>query len=361
MPTPPDAPDPAAALAAFGPATRAWFSQAFAAPTPVQVAGWTEIAAGRDTLMLAPTGSGKTLAAFLWCLDRLAHRDVEELDPPGVRVLYVSPMKALVYDVDRNLRTPLAGIRAAAVQAGRPVRDITVSVRTGDTPAAERRRFQRAPGHVLVTTPESLYLLLSSRARAALATVRTVIIDEIHAVAGTKRGVHLALSLERLAELVTRPAADGTRRPPPQRIGLSATQRPLSEIAAFLGGADASGQPRPVAIVDRSAPPDLDLRIVVPVDDMDNPAADPGDGAVPGAEAAGGAPPTDGDAPGGVIPADSSMSADHLGIWPAIHRRLLRLVLDHRSTILFTNSRRLCERIAQRLNELAEEAGVAVP
>ncbi len=371
MPASSDVPASAAALAAFGPATRAWFSQAFAAPTPVQVAGWAEIAAGHDTLMLAPTGSGKTLAAFLWCLDRLAHRADDVLDPPGVRVLYVSPMKALVYDVDRNLRTPLAGIRAAAFHDGRPLRDISVSVRTGDTPAADRRRFQRDPGHVLVTTPESLYLLLSSQARAALATVETVIVDEIHAVAGTKRGVHLALSLERLSELVTRPTADGSRRPTPQRVGLSATQRPLAEIAAFLGGADATGQPRPVAIVDRSAPPDIDLQIVVPVDDMDNPVPVPLDGgeldAVDADAAAGTAAGTPeaaasaDEAVGGAIPADSSMSGDHLGIWPAIYPRLFQLVLEHRSTILFTNSRRLCERIAQRLNELADEAGVAVP
>ncbi|MGN6109409.1 MAG: DEAD/DEAH box helicase, partial [Kofleriaceae bacterium] len=200
----------------FGAATRTWFRQGFAAPTEVQARGWASIASGRHTLMLAPTGSGKTLAAFLWCLDRLAAAPPDA--PAGTRVIYVSPIKALAYDVERNLRAPLAGLQRLG--AGR---EITVDVRTGDTPAKERERQRKHPGHILITTPESLYLVLAGQSRDRLATVDTIIVDEIHALAPTKRGVHLALTLERLSHLVT--SAGG---PEPQRIGLSATQRPLS-------------------------------------------------------------------------------------------------------------------------------------
>jgi len=357
------APDP---LSAFGPATRAWFTAAFDRPTPVQVQGWAAIAAGRHALLLAPTGSGKTLAAFLWALDGLHHRPRQALAPAGVRVLYVSPMKALVYDIERNLQTPLAGIRAAAARLGLGVPPVSVAVRTGDTPAGDRRDQARHPADVLVTTPESLYLLLSSQARAGLATVETVIVDEIHAIAGIKRGVHLALCLERLDELVTRPDDVGQRRPAPQRIGLSATQRPLQEIAAFLGGRLADGAARPVAIVDASARPAIDLRVVVPVDDMENPGVPPP--AAPALDAVGDdlpgllGPTVLGPALlGPAVPAASSPGMDRQGIWPAIHPEILALIRAHRSTIVFTNSRRLCERMAQRLNELAQDQGLPVP
>jgi ATP-dependent Lhr-like helicase len=310
-------------LEAFAPATRAWFADAFAAPTPVQARGWPHIARGEHTLLLAPTGSGKTLAAFLACLDR-----VTQLPPsaePGVRVLYVSPLKALAYDVERNLRAPLAGIARAAEGLGAQLRPVQVSIRTGDTPEKQRRQLARAPGDILITTPESLYLLLASQARGILASVDTVIVDEIHALAPGKRGAHLMLSLERLVELTGRD---------PQRIGLSATQRPLDAIARFLGGS-IQGKPRPVAIVDAGEKPRLDLSIEVPVEDMENPPL----------------------APASLPPgrADERPADERQGVWPAIHGRLLELVRAHQSTIVFANSRRLCERLAGRLNELAGE------
>lgn len=308
-------------LSDFSAPTRTWFAARFPGPTPVQARGWAAIASGQDTLLLAPTGSGKTLAAFLWSIDQLlASPDA------GLQVLYVSPMKALVADVQRNLQAPLSGIRAAA---GGEAPEITVEMRTGDTDAASRRRFVKRAPHILVTTPESLYLLLSSGAREQLRTVRTVIVDEIHALAGTKRGVHLALSLERLSELCPHP---------PQRIGLSATQRPLTEIAAFLAGADPHGQARPVTIIDASGLPTALLTVEVPSVRLDT--ADP---------------PVTQSLPPGAFP------ADHQGPWPAIHRRLLDLIQTHRSTIVFANSRRLCERLAWRLEELAREAGLPEP
>src|SRR5581483_4276050 len=217
-------------LAPFHRAVRQWFTRAFESPTRPQSLGWPPIARGESTLVLAPTGSGKTLAAFLWCLDRLMFAAV----PPKAdrcRVLYVSPLKALAVDVERNLRAPLAGIAQAAGVLGDPFVTPSIAIRTGDTPAAERARFQREPADILITTPESLYLLLTSNARDALRSIDTIIIDEIHALVPTKRGAHLALSLERL---VARCAQT------PQRIGLSATQRPLDEVARFLGGARAS-------------------------------------------------------------------------------------------------------------------------
>src|SRR5437660_10361017 len=216
----------ASALDLFSPAARAWFRGAFAGPTEVQEQGWRAVASGRHTLMTAPTGSGKTLAAFLWCLDRLA----TEPAPPGrerCRVLYVSPLKALAVDVERNLRAPLVGLRLQAERLGVPPPDIAVAIRSGDTPAEERRGMERRPPDILITTPESLYLLLTSAARRILAGVRWVIVDEIHSVAASKRGAHLALSLERLCALPERE---------PQRIGLSATQRPLEEVGRFLAG-----------------------------------------------------------------------------------------------------------------------------
>src|SRR5512143_1646814 len=235
-------------LARFGDATRTWFSQSFAAATPVQSRGWDSIASGKHTLMLAPTGSGKTLAAFLWCLDRLSREPGE-----GTRVVYVSPIKALAYDVERNLRAPLAGLQRLGAGGS-----ITVDVRTGDTSTKERERQRKDPGQILITTPESLYLILAGRSRERLRSVDTIIVDEIHALAPTKRGIHLALTLERLSFLVT-----SSGHPEPQRIGLSATQRPLMEVARYLGG------DRPVEIIDASAKPALDLEIVVPTADMD--------------------------------------------------------------------------------------------
>jgi ATP-dependent Lhr-like helicase len=280
----------------------------------VQAQGWAAIAKDEHALLLAPTGSGKTLAAFLWCLDRLARDGARE---PGVRVVYVSPLKALAYDVERNLRAPLAGIARAAEALGVAFKAPRVAVRTGDTPARERRDLLRDPADILVTTPESLYLMLGSSARETLRACDTIIVDEIHALAPTKRGAHLALSLERLAVLTGRD---------PQRIGLSATQRPLDEIGRFLGG------DRPVTLVDTSEPPRVDLTIEVPVDEME---AARNERRVEHEEGHAGAA---------------------TGIWAAIHPRLVELVRAHRSTIVFANSRRLCERLSQGINDLAGEA-----
>ncbi|MGB0613323.1 MAG: DEAD/DEAH box helicase, partial [Miltoncostaeaceae bacterium] len=264
-------------LAPFHPVVADWFTRAFAGPTPPQVRGWPHIAAGEHTLIVAPTGSGKTLAAFLWGLNRLATAQLGD-EGEGAnaaaagRILYISPLKALNYDVERNLRGPLAGIAESARRMGLMPPEISVGVRTGDTPQSERQRMLRNPPDILITTPESLYLLLTSRGEDILRGVTGVIVDEIHAMAGTKRGSHLALSLERLERV-----AEG----PVQRIGLSATQRPLSEIARFLGGQDADGAPRPVSVVDAGRVKELDLEVIVPVDDMREmaePARGPGDG-----------------------------------------------------------------------------------
>jgi ATP-dependent helicase Lhr and Lhr-like helicase len=324
----------------FHPATAAWFEASFDGPTEVQQRGWAEIAAGHDALLIAPTGSGKTLAAFLWAIDRLGQRAPDD-DGKGVRVLYISPLKALVHDIERNLRAPLVGIGRAAARLGEPFEAPRVSMRTGDTSQKERRDQLRDPGEILVTTPESLYLLLGSKAGANLRTVRTVIVDEVHAMAGRKRGVHLALSLERLEE------AAAVR---PQRIGLSATVRPVQDIARFLGGATS-----PV-VVDASGPPKLDLKIVVPLEDMERP------------------PPIvldEGSAPRGGGPIMAPDSVDHgadgmgygsfqqqpkrAGIWPSITPKLVALIQAHRTTLVFVNSRALCEKLARRLNEEAGE------
>src|SRR5437763_3299869 len=288
----------------FSPATSAWFEQAFAGPTPAQALGWPAIASGEHTLIQAPTGSGKTLAAFLFGIDRLT----EEGSGLGLRLLYVSPLKALNYDIERNLRGPLAGIRS----------DLAVAVRTGDTPQKERQAMLRHPPDILITTPESLYLLLTSQARELLRSVRTLILDEVHAVAGTKRGAHLALSCERLDRIAAEPV---------QRIGLSATQRPLAEIGRFVSG------DRPIRLVDAGTSKELDLQVVVPVEDMREPGV--------GVELEG-LPTTSGEGRGA-------------SIWPSIYPEILRLVREHRSTIVFVNNRRLAERLALRLNELAEE------
>ena len=341
-------------LANFAPATRDWFRTAFASPTPAQSGAWPAIARGEHVLVCAPTGSGKTLAAFLWCIDRLAAVRAPVDPRRRLRVLYVSPLKALVHDVERNLRAPLAGIRLAAEARGEVPADIRVAMRTGDTPAEERRAFGRRPPDVPVTTPESLYLLLTSRAREALRSVEWVIIDEIHALAPTKRGAHLALSLERLDALAGRS---------PQRIGLSATQRPLEAVAAFLGGRmavpgagmavpdagmaapDAPGPARdsgaaamplrPVTIVDAGTRKRLELRVVVPVEDMSRLGE-----AIPLSEAAGG---------------PAAGPPERFSIWPAIHPRIVELIRQHRSTIVFVNSRGLAERLARHVNELAGE------
>ena len=285
------------------PQTRAWFESAFAAPTPAQSLGWPAIATGKHVLIQAPTGSGKTLAAFLSAIDRL-----NATPGHGLRVLYVSPLKALNYDVERNLRGPLAGLRS----------ELQVAVRTGDTPQRERQQMLRKPPDILITTPESLFLLLTSQARETLRSIETLIVDEVHAVAGTKRGAHLALSLERLDRLLDKPA---------QRVGLSATQRPLEEIGRFVSGL------RPIELVDAGRAKELDLEVVVPLDDMREPGAG-----------------SDGQPLLGTAGEGSGTS-----IWPSIYPELLRLVREHRSTILFVNNRRLAERLALRLNELAGE------
>jgi ATP-dependent Lhr-like helicase len=292
----------------FSPATAAWFEGAFAEPTAAQAQAWQAIGKGEDTLVVAPTGSGKTLAAFLWALDKLAAAPKPKDKTKRTRVLYVSPLKALAVDIERNLRSPLTGITQAARRLGLPEPDIHVAVRTGDTAAEDRRRLATKPPDILITTPESLFLLLTSQARENLRGVSTVIVDEVHAVAGNKRGAHLALSLERLDAL----QADG----PAQRIGLSATVRPVDAVAAFLGGS------RPVTVVQPPSAKRLDLKIVVPVEDM----------------------------------TDLESTQDQpRSIWPHVEEKVLDLIEQHRSTIVFANSRRLAERLCGRLNEMAAE------
>ncbi|HSP64993.1 MAG TPA: DEAD/DEAH box helicase [Candidatus Deferrimicrobium sp.] len=304
-------------LTLFTPAARGWFTGALGDPTEVQARGWPEIAAGRNALLCAPTGSGKTLAAFLWFVDSIG-RSPEPPETERCRVLYISPLKALTVDVERNLRAPLRGIALAAARSGEQFREARAAVRSGDTTPVERRSLVRHPPDILITTPESLFLMLTSAARETLRSVTTVIVDEIHALAGTKRGAHLALSLERLCALT---------RTDPQRIGLSATQRPLSEVARFLGGGD-----REVVIVDAGVRKPMELTIEVPVDDMSDLDR--------GAERSGDA---------------STPHPPRRSIWPAVTPRLLELIRAHRSTIVFVNSRRLAERLSGQLNDLAGE------
>ena len=301
----------------FSPATRAWFEGTFSAPTAAQAGSWEAISSGQHTLVVAPTGSGKTLSAFLWSLDRLAAEGVPEDPQRRCRILYISPMKALAVDVERNLRSPLVGITHAATRLGEQEPDITVAVRSGDTTAQDRRVFAKTPADVLITTPESLFLLLTSAARESLRGVQTVIIDEIHAVAGTKRGAHLALSLERLDELLETPA---------QRVGLSATVRPVEEVARYLSGG------RPVSIVQPPIEKSWDLEVVVPVPDMSELGQVTGD--LSGAAAG---------------------PVERTSIWPHVEERIVDLVAEHRSTLIFANSRRLAERLTARLNEIWAE------
>ena len=371
-------------FACFHPVTAEWFKAVFDGPTAPQRLGWPVIARGESALILAPTGTGKTLTAFLWCLDRLMLHDFGEEKRRGCRIVYISPLKALAVDVERNLRSPLTGIANMARRKGMPFHDPMISVRTGDTPQRERARFARDPAEILITTPESLYLLLTSQATEALRTVDTVIIDEIHSLVPTKRGAHLALSLERLEALTKRPL---------QRIGLSATQRPLEEVARFLGGVEISvgqlvaennlataigsvsagsgempqvkdeptidglrGAPqaveelspaiswssetpdiatlryRPITIVNASYPKQLSLRIEVPVEDMARLQ-------------------TMEEIPTG----PASQTPRRVSIWNAIHPRLLELIRERHSTILFVNSRQVAERLAGALNDLAGE------
>ncbi len=304
------------ALVPFEPATRAWFASAFASPTPVQEAAWAAIGQGQHTLVIAPTGSGKTLAAFLHAIDQLYRQRVHEPVPRRTRVLYISPIKALGADVQRNLQLPLLGVDAERQRRGDPPLTLTVAVRTGDTPAAERARMARRPPDILITTPESLFLMLTSKARDTLRDVDTVIVDEIHAVAGGKRGSHLALSMERLDALLQKPA---------QRIGLSATVRPVQAVAAFLGG------DRPVTVVDPASPRQLEVSIVVPVEDM-------------------------ADLPAQAGPLDARELPGRAGsIWPHVEASILDQVLARRSTIVFANSRGVAEKLTARLNELYAE------
>jgi ATP-dependent Lhr-like helicase len=301
------------ALDAFSPAVRAWFRETFGQPTPPQVQGWPPVRAGENTIILAPTGSGKTLAAFLWGIDRIYAELEAGITSPGIRLLYVSPLKALNNDIERNLRAPLEGIRRAATRLGQALPPLRVAVRTGDTPTSARTSMLYHPPHLLITTPESLYLMLTSpRARELFTQVQTVIVDEIHTLCGNKRGVHLALSLERLEHLVGRPV---------QRLGLSATQKPLEEVARYLGGQswqtalDGSRQlvPRPVTIVDAGYQKPLDLKVITTMADFRELAGE--------------------------------------SIWPTIIPQLVELIRQHRTTLIYVNNRRLAERIADKLNE----------
>ncbi|WP_442971670.1 DEAD/DEAH box helicase, partial [Rhodococcus sp. EPR-279] len=300
--------------------TREWFTGAFPAPTSAQLGAWSSISSGSHTLVVAPTGSGKTLSAFLWALDELAQLGADSTRK--TKVLYISPLKALAVDVERNLRAPLVGITQTAKRLGLNPPEIAVGVRSGDTSAADRRNMIKTPPDILITTPESLFLMLTSAARDILAEVDTVIVDEVHAVAGTKRGAHLAVSLERLDAMLDKPA---------QRIGLSATVRPHEEVGRFLAGA------APIEIVAPPAPKTFDLTVQVPVEDMTElGVTDPN--------------------------ADTSAAPPAQGsIWPHVEEKMVDLILEHKSCIVFANSRRLAERLTARLNEVyAERIGDGV-
>jgi len=302
-------------LGNFSPQTAGWFRQAFPeGPTPTQVQAWPAIRSGGDALIISPTGSGKTLAAFLWAIDELMTMP-RRSRKPGVAVLYISPMKALGTDVARNLQAPLEGIAERFVQQGRKAPKVRTGIRTGDTDARGRRALAAHPPDILVTTPESLYLMLTSKTASTLKNVQTVIVDEIHVLAGNKRGAHLALSLERLDDLVGGPV---------QRIGLSATVRPPEQVARFLGGS------RPVSLIQPRSSTAMELRLIEPLEDMGDLAAPPGESSQEGQE---------GDQRSG-------------SIWPAVERAILDQVLSHRTTLVFVNSRGLAERLTARLNDL---------
>jgi ATP-dependent Lhr-like helicase len=350
-------------LESFSAPTAEWFRGAFAAPTDAQAGAWRAIAAGRHALVVAPTGSGKTLSAFLWALDRVFREGASNDALPGfegrvkaskrrTKILYISPLKALGVDVERNLQSPLVGITQAAKRLGVDPPEVSVGVRSGDTPPRDRQKMLRTPPDILITTPESLFLMLTSNARDTRREVHTVIVDEVHAVASSKRGAHLAVSLERLDDLLERPA---------QRIGLSATVRPIDEVARFLGGS------APVDIVAPRASKTFELAVRVPIDDMTNPPATGKAGASHRADIAGGDP---------VSPAEDRFwegtpaGADHApenvevtgSIWPHVEEAIVDRVLENASTIVFANSRRLAERLTGRLNEIyAERLGLDVP
>lgn len=342
-------------LERFTPATQDWFRGAFPAPTPAQTGAWNAISAGKHALVVAPTGSGKTLSAFLWAIDRVFRERMDApptleakaettkkkrspkgakaaSDVPRTRILYISPLKALGVDVERNLRSPLIGIGQSARRLGTAAPSVSVGVRSGDTTSSDRRKLVADPPDILITTPESLYLMLTSRAGETLREVHTVIIDEVHAVAATKRGAHLAVSLERLDALRASYGADK----PAQRIGLSATVRPIDEVARFLGGA------APVEIVAPPASKTFELGVVVPMDDMTNPPPPPG------------------------TSTDTSADAEYTevtgSVWPHVEEAIVDRILQNNSTIVFSNSRRLAERLTGRLNEIySERIGVALP
>lgn len=355
-------------LERFGPATQDWFRGAFAAPTAAQIGAWDAISAGKHALVVAPTGSGKTLSAFLWAIDRIFHEPFDATPvqaTPGsrkrpkpdqsqrTRVLYISPLKALGVDVERNLRSPLVGIGQSARRLGIALPEVSVGVRSGDTTSSDRRKLVTAPPDILITTPESLYLMLTSQAGQTLAGVHTIIIDEVHAVAATKRGAHLAVSLERLDSLreSLRPGSA-----PAQRIGLSATVRPIDEVARFLGGA------APVEIVAPKSSKAFDLRVVVPVDDMLNPPPPPGADTTGAADEPSSPSPTD-DEDWFAAPRPMPESTEMTGsLWPHVEEAIVDRIVRHRSTIVFVNSRRLGERLTARLNEIySERLGLELP